>query len=224
MDLHEVAEILAKTAPAGIRFRQATVVSVQADGTFTATIAGSTISVTAIKALAGVCPVPGHGVWLATDGADLFAFGTMGAIGPAFCSVVRSDAATIADTTDIQLSFEATATVIADTHGMFSTGTPNQLTCPVPGVYLLSANVCWNANAGGTRSAWITVAGTTVVRAAANAVAAGNHNHSFSAIVPVGLGGAIALFVRQSSGAGLALTMQTYAPQLTATWLRSHLA
>ena len=61
-----------------MRFRQGTVVSVQGDGTITATIAGSTISVNGIKCFASVTPAVGHGVWLATDGCDLIAVGVIG--------------------------------------------------------------------------------------------------------------------------------------------------
>jgi len=79
VDLHEVAETIATAGGGGgVRFRQGTVVSVQSDGTITATIAGSTISVTGIKCWASVVPQPGHGVWLATDGVDLIAVGTVG--------------------------------------------------------------------------------------------------------------------------------------------------
>jgi len=99
MDLHEIAQIIAGPAPA-LRFRQATVVSVQYDGTFTATIAGSTVSVTGILALSHVCPNPGHGIWLATDGIDVFAIGTMGAIGATYCIAAPSSPAEIADSTD----------------------------------------------------------------------------------------------------------------------------
>ena len=50
----------------------------QSDGTLTVTVAGSTTQVTGVKAFASVCPSPGHGVWLATDGTDLMAIGTIG--------------------------------------------------------------------------------------------------------------------------------------------------
>jgi hypothetical protein len=76
MDLHEVAKIIAGPAP-GIRLRQGSVISVQGDGTFTATIAGSTVAVSGIKAFDSVTPVPDHGIWMISDGVDLIAIGTI---------------------------------------------------------------------------------------------------------------------------------------------------
>jgi hypothetical protein len=222
VDIHEVAEILAGPAPA-LRFRQGTVVSVQADGTFTATIAGSTISVSAIKPLAHVCPCPGHGIWLATDGVDLFGFGTMGAIGPAFCSVRPTSGGSIADTTDTAVDFSGGGVVIgADTHGMYSGATPTQITVVVPGVYLLVGDVSWAGNATGIRSLWITAAGVQVGRSAIVPTGSGNVIQNVTATVTCNAGDALCLYVRQSSGSPLVIGNTAYSPGLTATWLRSH--
>jgi microcystin-dependent protein len=79
VDIHEVAQTIASAGGSGgVRFRQGTVVSVQSDGTITATIAGSAVSVAGVKCWTSVLPEPGHGVWLATDGVDLIAVGTIG--------------------------------------------------------------------------------------------------------------------------------------------------
>lgn len=64
--------------PAGsIRFRQGTVVSVDSSYTMTVTIAGSSGSVSNVKYTAAVTPIAGDGVWLVTDGQDLFAIATI---------------------------------------------------------------------------------------------------------------------------------------------------
>ena len=76
MDIHEIAQIIAGPARA-LRLRQGSVVSIQLDGTITATIGGSTVSVSGIKCFDSVTPVAGHGIWFITDGVDLIGIGTI---------------------------------------------------------------------------------------------------------------------------------------------------
>ena len=120
MDIHEVAETIAAAGGGGgVRFRQGTVVSVQSDGTITATIAGSTISVTGIKCWASVVPQPGHGVWLATDGVDLIAVGTVG--GPStFAGEVKMFAGVAASAPPGWLALDGSAVSRATYTALFS--------------------------------------------------------------------------------------------------------
>lgn len=69
--------ILAASPGAGIRFRQGAVVSVQADGTVTLTIGGSTTQIAGVHCLSSIRPAAGESVWLASSGNDFFVIGTM---------------------------------------------------------------------------------------------------------------------------------------------------
>mgnify|MGYP000969632465 CR=1 FL=1 len=218
MDLHEIAELVAGN-PARLRLRQAEVVSVAADGSLTVTIAGSTTEVSGVKALASVCPLVGSGVWLATDGMDVIAIGTVTPVGPAYCSVRRPTDQSIADATDTAVNFTSSATVEADTHGMFDTGDPDQLTVQVPGVYLIEGYVYWPIDADGTRLLWLEVDGG-IVAATRVPVTSTWYYQQVSATVEAAAAATIELMVRQNAGNALNLTAVNNAPRLAATWLR----
>jgi microcystin-dependent protein len=81
MDLHEVAKIIAGPGGGGpgLRLRLGTVTAVAGDGTFSATIAGSAVVVSGIRAFDSVSPAVGKGIWLAVQGADVFGIGHIGA-------------------------------------------------------------------------------------------------------------------------------------------------
>jgi len=216
--MHEIAELVSgQRSP--LRLRQAEVVSVAADGSLTVTIAGSTTEVSGVKALAHVCPLVGSGVWLATDGLDLMAIGTVTPVGPAYCAVRRPTDQSIADATDTTVNFTTSATLDADTHGMFSTSAPSQLTARVPGVYLLEGYVYWAIDADGTRLLWLEVGGA-MVAATRTPVTSTNYYQQVSATVELATAAVIALRVRHNAGNALDLNTGSGAPRLAATWLR----
>lgn len=218
MDLFDVASLVAAPAPR-LRLRKGTVVSVQGS-TITVTIAGSAVEVAGVKCLSSLCPVPGAGVWLATDGLDLFALGTIAPVGPAYCAVRRPTDQSIADTTDTPVNFTASATVEKDTHGMFASGSPAQLTVRVPGLYMLSATVWWPANSSGLRAAWFTLAGGQYGRDVRPGQNTGTNIISIACLVHAAAGDAVTLTVRQSSGGSLSCSAGSNAPRLAAAWLR----
>lgn len=77
MDLGNIPARLAPT-PSGLRLRQGTIVSVEVDqATLTVTVAGSTVPVSGVRYATGVIPMPGLGVWLATDGRDMWAIAVL---------------------------------------------------------------------------------------------------------------------------------------------------
>ena len=153
MDLHDLAQLLRPgAAGVAVRFRQGTVSAIASDGSLSIAIAGSATVVTGVTHLASLCPKIGAPVWLATDGADLFAIGTMIPTGPAYCGIERPTTQSVADATDTAANFTATPTLEADTHGMFATGSPDRLTVKAPGVYLLTGNVSWPGNGTGLRT------------------------------------------------------------------------
>jgi hypothetical protein len=89
MDLHEVAAIIARASRGSdFRLRLGTVTAVAGDGTFSATIAGSTTVVSGIRAFDSVNPAVGRGIWLAVQGADVFGVGMIGA--PAVAASIPS--------------------------------------------------------------------------------------------------------------------------------------
>ncbi len=145
----------------------------------------------------------------------------MGAIGPAFCSVVRPSSLTVVDSTDTLVDFTAAPTIV-DTHGMFSSPT-TQLAVTVPGVYLLQACVLFAANATGNRYAWVNVGAASVARQNLAAVPGSVGTYlSLSVATVLNFGDVISFYVRHTAGANLAASAASFAPALSATWMRSH--
>lgn len=219
MDIHEIAAAIAAPG-SNLRLRQGKITAVASDGTLSVQIAGSTTTITGVKALASVCPKINAGVWLATDGADLFAIGTIAPVGPAYCSIMRTTSLSVGNTTDTQVNFLSTATVEADTHGMFSTSTPTYLTCQVPGVYQVSTAVAFAAGGTGLRSVWFQVGSNIAARDMRPPSGVGTNILALAALVPMAAGDQLSLYVRQSQGTALDLTAGAYYPRLRACWLR----
>jgi hypothetical protein len=221
MDLHDIAQALTPSG-ARIRFRQATVVNVAADGDLTVIIGGSIVPVSGVKTLSSVCVTAGSDVWLVTDGVDLFAFGTIQPVGPAYCSVHRASDQTIATSTDTVIDFLSGATH-TDTHDMFVPSlATNQITAWVPGVYLLTASIGWDFNATGRRDLRLTVNGANVAADYQQATPSTRGNRqSVSVAHELAIGDDVQISVTQNSGGNLAvLTLGANSPRLTATWLR----
>jgi len=152
---------------------------------------------------------------------DVFAIGTIAPVGPAYCAVLRPSNQTLATASDTAINFTSSATVQADTHGMFATGSPSQLTVQVPGVYLITVSASFAPNTSGLRSIWISAGGSTIARQAVNATSAGNAILECSGVVALAAGNAIQMYARQSSGGNLDVVyVSPYTPRLTAVWLR----
>lgn len=218
MDLFGLTQELA--GGGGLRLRQATVTGVSGNGTLVVRIAGSSTSITGVKALAHVCPKQGATVWLATDGVDLLAIGTVTPVGPAYASVQRTTAQTLTTGTDTYVDFLASATV-TDTHGMWSAGATDRLTVQVPGVYLLTAHVVWEFSSVGRRDTSLRVNGGVVASSyeAATPTVRGNR-HAMATAVALAAGDYLQINANHSSGANLTLAAGADAQKLTATWLR----
>jgi len=213
MDMHDIAVQIAGQQ-SRLKLRQGAITAVAADGTLSVTVAGSAVVLTGIKALASVCPVVGVAVWLATDGRDLFAIGTMSP--PAYCSLLRTtDAAT---TTGVYLEVSFAAATRIDAAGMWAAGAPTKITCTVPGVYQLSGGVNWDASNDGRRDCRLLVNGTGV---ASSVVPAENVGvaQSVSLVTPLALGDYVELQIRQSSGGNLSAIAGALGPKLVACWI-----
>ena len=221
MDLHDLAQLIGpKSDTGGLRLRQGTVQGVNANGTLSVTIGGSSTIVNNVKALASVCPKYGASVWLASDGRDLFAVGTMTPVGPAYASVLRTTDQSIANDTDVYVNFLASATVEADTHGMFSTAAPDRLTVQVPGVYLLSASVAFGQQATGYRHLQIEIDAVRLIVQRTSAFAGVYGMLSAAGTARLAVGQIIQLAVRHTYGSALACSAGVFGPRLQATWLR----
>lgn len=217
MDLHEIAEIVAGQGPR-LRFRQGEITEVESDGRLTVSIGGSAGTVSGVRAFGDVCAGVGAGVWLATDGADLLAIGST--LGPAYCSVQRPTDQEIPNTDDTTVNFTASATIEADTHGMFATGSPSQLTVATPGVYLLSGYVRWEIVDGGQRLLRLEVNDSMVAGTRLTATATIYYQQT-AALCVLAAGDVLKMEVRHNAGAAVDLVSGDNAPRLSAAWLRA---
>jgi hypothetical protein len=110
-----------------------------------------------------------------------------------------------------------------NTDTMYSGATPTRLTIKTPGLYLVSANVEWAANAVGSRNAWIQVNGNAldrIVETMVDASGAGDSRLNLSQIRRLSAGDYIELAVYQSSGGSLNIATTTNQSNVfSATWL-----
>lgn len=219
MDMHDIAVKLAGQQ-SKLKLRQGTTTAVAADGTLSVTVAGSAVVVTGIKALASVCPKVGAGVWLATDGRDLFAIGTILPVGPAAAAVVRTTDQSIPNDTETTVNFLAAATVEFDTHGMWSTSLTTRLTVQVPGYYLLTFQAAFGGDATGYRSAAIQIGGVDLATSRAPSSGGVLSFAEVTTVRQLAVDDIIQAAVRQTSGAALDLKAYDYTPRLSAHWLR----
>lgn len=219
MDMHEIAEVVAgRPATARVRFRQGTVAAVAADGTLSVKIAGSDVTLTGIRALASVCPIIGAGVWLASDGLDLFAIGTMAPTGPAFCSLTRTVDGNLATGQWYDLSFGTSDR--DDPYGMWDATAADRVTCIAPGVYHLFGAVTYDNNSTGRRDVRIGVNGAAVTYDGRLPVTGVNTSCTVSTLYELAAGDYVQLGARQSSGGTLAVIASSGGIRLTACWLR----
>lgn len=218
MDLHRVAELV-KTPAAPVRLRQGLVTAVAADGTITVQIASSTNAIAGVLVLGSCCPVPGEAVWLATDGIDIWAIGTLAPTAAAFCSVRRVTNQSVGDGASVYINFGA-APALVDTTDMWDAASPSQLTVKVPGVYSLTFAVSWGTSSTGRRTCLIEVDGTAVAADRRMGISAGNTSQSAHVELELAIGAVIKAQVVQASGGALNALALASSPLLTATWLR----
>lgn len=204
-DLFRVAQAFAQE-PDPIRVRFGKVVSIEANRTITVTIGGSTTSVSGVKYVASLCPLPGAVVMLMTDGADLFAFAHIAADGLTLAPrAYRSVDLTVAAATDVAVTWSG---VNSDSWGCWSAGAPTRLTAPITGRYAATGNAKWASNGTGFRAIWIAKNGSEEVRTNQISAAAGSPTIVNVSSAPFNLtkGEYVELYVRQNSGADLAVT------------------
>ena len=158
-----VSAIVAAAPDAPVRFRRGQIVSVQANGTVTVTVAGGTTAVAGVKVSSSCCPLPGAGCWIATDGRDMYVMDTLAPNGPAYGFMRKSSAQSIPNATWTEMTWGGRTDTIATGVTLGTTG----ITVTVPGIYATTVAI----QLGGT---WTT--GTCYVRLIRNGtiIAAGS--------------------------------------------------
>ena len=144
MDLHEIATEIAEAGDAGLHLRQGVVSAIAADGTLTVTIAGSSKSISGVRALNAAMPAVGAAVWLAVDGPLILAIGSVYPGGR--FSVYATGTTTLPAGTWTTLALAGSTY----TDGNYAA---NTYTCPVAGRYLFCGGI--NVQFGGTSGAFL---------------------------------------------------------------------
>lgn len=199
MDKFQLAQVFAPSTGPAWQFRQGQVVSIQSDYTATVTIAGSTTSVPGVRYI-GQPPRPTAGVWMVSNGTDLFIVGTIAAANGALApDVYRTTNQSIANASATAISWNAED---YDSYGLYSSG--DALNITIPGRYIAVAQADFAANATGVRSAVITLDGTTTIggiSTPAHAAVARLNVHSLPFTVTTTT--AVRVVVEQNSGGAL---------------------
>ena len=209
MDSYELAQVIGGPRDAGWVLRQGVVVSVQAYAV-TVRIAGSSTSVSGVKYLSAIPPLPNAGVWLLANGSDVLALGSVAAAGRSVAPRVnRTALLSVANSTDTAVTWQA-----ADGNDLtsWSSGTnPTRITAQVPGRYMAVASMRWASNGTGFRTGEIRLNGTTIIGRHAQAfVAAGSPTQYTLTSMPItmAIGDYLELIAWQNSGAALDLAYQ----------------
>lgn len=219
----ELAQIIKSASGRGATIAKAIVVSVEAGGTLTAYVEGSTVATPSIRYLNNVHPVVDKHVWILKEGGVWLAFGSS-APTPVIASYVRRGAdQTITDnavgglqSVNFNSSIDKT-----DPVGMYATSNPTRLTVPVDGFYSISASGTFVGNATGWREFTIARNGTAIAVSRVVTIGASSPHYGTvsSAAYPLAAGDYIEFLVRQTSGASLALQSNNASPSLQVSYL-----
>jgi hypothetical protein len=120
--------------------------------------------------------------------------------------VYRTTNQSINDITTTVISFDAVRFSYGDAGLMWVVGSPTQLTCVVPGVYHIVANVTWAASTVGVRLLGLRIDGATPVAASdTNALSLGTAatRQSVSGVYQMAVGDYVEVTVYQNTGGAL---------------------
>lgn len=194
MDRFQLAQVFSPDQGAIWQLRQGEVVSVQSDYTVTVKMAGAETEVTGVRYM-GQPPAPSTGVWLWSNGTDLFANGMLAASGRSLAPrVYRTTNASVANATATPITWQADD---ADGYGFWSSG--SAVTVNVPGRYVAVGQADFASNATGVRSASIVVNGAVVGAQRVAAYSGVAHLNVSSVPFTVGASSTVALWVEQNS-------------------------
>jgi hypothetical protein len=136
-----------KATPSGLRLRQGTVITVNADRTIDVQIASDGFTLPSVRYLSNYAPKPADQVWLLNDGADLLGVGMIAGADRTLAPVAyRTSALTVTKDTNTYVSFQADN---SDAYGCWTVSDPTKLTAPVTGRYIATASVLWEGQNGG---------------------------------------------------------------------------
>jgi len=131
-----------KATPSGLRLRQGTVISVNANRTMNVQIAGDGFTLPSVRYLSHYAPKPSDQVWLINDGADLLGIGMVaGATRTLSPKAYRGTAQSITANTETLVSFSAVEN--DDWNCWDASPNPTRLTAPLTGRYMAVAMVKW---------------------------------------------------------------------------------
>lgn len=195
MDKYLLAQAFSPSSQGEWRLRQGEVVSVQSDYTMTITIAGSSTEVTGVRSLSQP-PPPGAGVWIMTNGTDLFGVGAIRAADRALAPrAYRTTDQTINNASATPIIWEGED---SDPFG-FVTASAQSIDVTVPGRYLAVGQVDFASNGTGVRSASIIVDSAVVGAQRIGAFSGVAHVNVTSVPFTVSASATVELWVEQNS-------------------------
>lgn len=221
MDMQNVIGIL-KGAASGVNLVQGVIVSCEADYTCTVTIGGSSTQVAGVKVASHVCPVPGATCWILVNGRDMWVTETLAPAGPAYGSMRKSTAQTVAGATWTALTWGSRTDTKANGITLGSSG----MTVVVPGIYSLNLTAAFEDAGDTTWPAWsiyatIEINGTTVAGSGGPApgTATFMSRTNVAATAALAVGDVVGANVYQNSGGNLSTNVSDGYNVLRATWL-----
>jgi hypothetical protein len=142
-----------KATPDGLRLRQGTVITVNANRTIDVQIASDGFTLPSVRYLSDYAPKPADQVWLLNDGADLLGIGMIASANRTLAPVAyRTSALTVIKDVNTYISFEADD---SDGWNCWVIGDPTKLTAPVTGRYIATASVLWEGQNSGYAAVFI---------------------------------------------------------------------
>ena len=136
-----------KANPDGLRLRQGTVITVNANRTIDVQIASDGFTLPSVRYLSNYAPKPSDQVRLLNDGADLLGVGMIAGADRTLAPVAyRTTPLTVIKDINTYVAFEADN---SDAYGCWTVSDPTKLTAPVTGRYIATASVLWEGQNGG---------------------------------------------------------------------------
>ena len=171
-----------KAPQSGLKLRQGTVITVNADRTMDVQIAGDGYTLPSVRYLSNYAPKPNDQVWLLNDGADLLGIGMVAAAGRTLSpKAYRTSLQSITAATETTVTFQAVEN--DDWNCWDASPNPTRLTAPVTGRYMAQAQLKWGDGASGVRRVSIEKNGTQEI-AYADAQKATGHGAHTSVVSP----------------------------------------
>lgn len=128
-----------KATPSGLRLRQGTVITVNADRTMDVQIASDGFTLPSVRYLSDYAPKPSDQVWLLNDGADLLGIGMVASSTRTLaCTAYRTSTYDITRDTLTAIPFQAAR---RNDWNCWTVSDATKLTAPVTGVYQATAAI-----------------------------------------------------------------------------------